>query len=114
MKTNIIITLEIEGLHNWPGAREVYPEVGYLADLHRHVFHITLKKQVFHDDRDIEFIMFKQDVKEYLLKYYQRDCRCHLFGAMSCEMIAKELLLQFNCVYASVWEDNENGAECYI
>jgi hypothetical protein len=115
MKTNVIVTLAIEGLHNWPDAKKVFPEVGFLSDLHRHVFHITLKKQVFHDDRDIEFIMFKRDVESYLREtYYRDDYRCHMFGAKSCEMIAKELIEKFECVYVSVWEDNENGAECYI
>ena len=36
-----------------------------------------------------------------------------LFGAMSCEMLAKEILKEFDCVYVSVFEDNENGAEIY-
>ena len=114
MKTNVIVTLSVEGLHNWPDARNVFPEVGFLSDMHRHIFHITMKKEVFHDDRDIEFIMFKRDVQDYLQKYYREDYRCHFFGPKSCEMIAEELLKQFDCVYASVWEDNENGAECYI
>lgn len=115
MNTNVIVTTAIEGLHCWPDAKKIFPEVGFLSDLHRHIFHITLKKQVFHNDRDIEFIMFKRDVETYLReKYYRQDYRCYMFGAKSCEMIAKELLEKFQCVYVSVWEDNENGAECYI
>jgi hypothetical protein len=58
--------------------------------------------------------MFKRQVQNYLQKYYRNDYQCHFFGPKSCEMIAKELLDQFDCVYVSVWEDNENGAECYI
>ena len=115
MKTNVIVTMAVEGLHNWPDARNIFPEVGFLSDIHRHVFHITMKKEVFHDDRDIEFIMFKRDVQDYLkMKYHRDDYRCHFFGSKSCEMIAKELLEQFDCIYVSVWEDDENGAECYI
>jgi len=52
MKTDVIVKLQVEGLHNWPAAREVFPEVGFLSDLHRHMFHIEAKKEVFHDDRD--------------------------------------------------------------
>ena len=114
-KTNIIVTLDIEGLHKWPDARKVFPEVGFLSDLHRHMFHICLKKEVQHDDRDIEFILFKRDVQSYILeKYWDAHCNCVSFGAMSCEMIARDLLEFFDCVYVSVWEDKENGAECYI
>ena len=115
MKTNVIVKLELDGMHNWPDARKVFPEVGFLSDVHRHVFHITAKKYVMHNDRDVEFIMFKRDVQDYLRnKYYREDYRSHFFGAMSCEMIAKELLEYFDCEYVSVFEDNENGAEVYI
>jgi hypothetical protein len=115
MKTNVIITLAIEGMHNWPEARNVFPEVGFLSDMHRHVFHFTLKKRVRHDNRDVEFIMFKRDVEQYLrVKYWRADYRCLMFGPMSCEMIAKELLEYFECEYVAVWEDNENGAEVYL
>ena len=31
----------------------------------------------------------------------------------SCEMIAQELLEQFDLTYCAVYEDNENGAEIY-
>ena len=112
---NIIVKLNIDGMHNWPDARKVFPEVAFLSDIHRHEFHITLKKAVNHDDRDVEFLMFKRDVLDFLRKkYYREDYRSHFFGPMSCEMIAKELLGYFECVYVSVWEDNENGAEVYI
>lgn len=114
MKTNVIVRLAVEGLHNWPDAKHVFPEVAFLSDVHRHVFHMELKKRVHHDDRDIEFIMFKRDVTEYLhKKYYKEDYRCHFFGPKSCEMIARELLEYFDCEYVSVWEDLENGAECF-
>jgi len=115
MQTNIIVKLAIDGLHSWPDARQIFPEVGFLSDDHRHMFHITLKKKVTHSDRDIEFIMFKRDVMDYLnMRYYRSDYRSHYFGAKSCEMIARELLEKFECEYVSVFEDDENGAECIV
>ena len=114
LTTNVIAKLEIEGLHNWPDAQGVFPEVGFLSRAHRHICHITAKKQVNHDDRDVEFIMFKRDIQDYLYeKYYKKQDRCHRFGPMSCEMIARELYEQFDLEYCSVFEDNENGAEIY-
>lgn len=115
MKTNVIVKLQVEGLHFWPAAKDILPEVAFLSNQHRHVFHMTLKKAVHHDDRDIEFIMFKRDVTEYLHdKYYNPSDRCHVFGARSCEMIARELLEHFECRYVSVFEDDENGAEVEV
>ena len=113
--TNVIVRLEVEGIHCWPAAKEVFPEVSFLSDPHRHMFHVTLKKRVYHDDRDIEFLLFKRDVLAYLKERYYLDIqRIHDFGSKSCEMIAKELLDQFRCEYVSVFEDGENGAEVYL
>ena len=115
MKTNVIANLEIEGLHNWPAADQVFPEVGFLSNMHRHKWFITAKKRVFHDDRDVEFIMFKRDIIQWLEhQYYNKKSRTHEFGAKSCEMLAKEIMEEFGCVYVSVFEDNENGAEVYL
>lgn len=114
IKTNVIVKLQVDGTHNWPNAKNVFPEVSFLSDIHRHVFHITAKKAVNHDDRDVEFIMFKRDIADYLYnKYYVLPTRCHEFGAKSCEMIAREIFEFFDCEYVSVYEDNENGAEVY-
>jgi hypothetical protein len=111
MKTHVIVRLQVDGLHNFPAASELFPEVGFLSVMHRHIFHIEAKKQVFHDDRDVEFIMFKRDIQDYFKQmYYKPDIRTHMFGAKSCEMIAKEILNQFNCSAVTVWEDLENGA----
>ena len=113
-KTNLIINLELEGLHCFPAARELFPEVSFLSDTHRHLFKIQLKKRVTHTDRDIEFIIFKRDVLNYLYtNYYFDSQRIHDFGSKSCEMIATELLTEFDCEYVSVFEDGENGAEVY-
>ena len=114
IQTNVIVKLQVDGTHNWPAAREVFPEVGFLSDTHRHMFHITAKKAVNHDDRDVEFVMFKRDILESLYdKYYDVNKRTHVFGAKSCEMIAREIFEFFDCEYVSVYEDNENGAEVY-
>ena len=111
MKTSVIVRLAVDGMHNFPKAAELFPEVAFLADRHRHMFHIEAKKEVFHDDRDVEFIMFKRDITDFLKQmYYSPETRTHEFGPMSCEMIAKEILKQFDCKSVSVWEDLENGA----
>jgi hypothetical protein len=110
-KTTVIVKLQVEGAHYFAKAKELFPTVGFLADRHRHIFHIKLSKEVFHDDRDIEFIMFKREVKDYLELYYHDEVTGMLeFDNMSCEAIARELLEYFHCEWVEVWEDDENGA----
>jgi hypothetical protein len=112
MKTNVIAKLEIEGLHNWPEAGEYFPEVSFLANMHRHKWFITAKKEVTHTDRDVEFIMFKRDIIAYLHEeYYHETTRTHEFGRKSCEELCVEIMKKFDCNYVCVMEDDENGAE---
>jgi hypothetical protein len=110
--SEVYCTLEVEGIHNWPGCP--FDEVAYLRVPHRHMFHIKAFKLVTHSDRDVEFIMLKRQIKEYLLNAYaDRDennpfiCQ---FGAQSCEMIAQELIDEFGLSRCEVSEDGENGA----
>ena len=108
-REEVFITLQVEGIHNWPGCP--FDEVAYLRDPHRHMFHIKAHKIVTHSDRDVEFIMLKHRVQQYLLDTYsESDFDVCVFGAMSCEMIAKELITRFDLCSCEVSEDGENGA----
>ena len=112
MRTSVIVRLQVDGMHNFPKAAELFPEVGFLSILHRHIFHIEASCAVTHTDRDKEFIMLKRDIQDYLRQmYYKPEMRTHMFGAMSCEAIATEIQKQFDCVYVEVWEDLENGGK---
>ena len=104
----VYCTLQIEGTHNWPDCP--YDEVAYLRDPHRHMFHIKAYKQVTHSNRDVEFIMLKHQIRDYIRRTYwmPKTMLCE-FGAKSCEMIAKELIEQFDLVKCEVNEDGENG-----
>lgn len=112
-KTFIIVRLQVDGIHNFPAAKELFPAVGFLANEHRHVFRIECKREVFHDDRDVEFILFKGQILDYLSLTFRETISpgtsCN-FGSMSCEMIARELLERFDLQSCSVFEDGENGA----
>jgi hypothetical protein len=113
LSKEVYCTLQVEGTHNWPGCP--FDEVAYLRDVHRHVFHVKAYKKVTHNDRDTEFIMLKHQIIKYMdVKYgvnYDGEHR-HLcvFGAMSCEMIAADLIKHFGLSRCDVSEDNENGA----
>lgn len=102
--TEVFCTLQFEATHNWPGCP--FEEVKYLRDPHRHVFHIKAYKLVTHSDRDVEFIMLKHMIQNYLNDQYPS----HEFGAKSCEMLAHDLIERFELSRCEVSEDNENGA----
>jgi len=110
--TEVYCSLQLEGIHNWPNCP--HEEVAYLRNNHRHMFHIKTWVDVGHDDRDVEFIIFKHQVEEYLINKYgmneELGIRVCEFGPMSCEMIARELIEHFNLSRCEVSEDGENGA----
>ena len=108
-KVEVFCTLQKEGTHNWPGCP--YDEVSYLKVPHRHVFHIKAYKRVNHSDRDVEFIMLKHQIDDYLHDhYYKKKLKLCVFGSKSCEMIAQELIDFFELSRCEVSEDGENGA----
>ena len=106
MKKNIIINLQYSGIHNWPECD--IEDVDFLKNPHRHFFHITCKRRVDHNNRDIEFISLKKQIEDDLRYQYRGN-----FGSMSCEDIAEYLFNQFDLYYCSVLEDGENGAEIF-
>ena len=117
--TNIWVTFTKEGIHKYPAALtdpklatgDEY-DVSFLGYPHRHIFHFKVEIQVFHDDRDIEFIQFKRWLENlYSTGTLELDYK-------SCEMICDDLAKQINNKYPNrklnitVSEDNENGATC--
>ena len=106
MKKQVVIKTRFEALHCWPECP--IPEVKFLKNPHRHIFHVTLKWDVSHGDREIEFIAMKAFVGEYLVQL-PRD-----LGRKSCEDIAEMLLAEFDAQFCSVFEDGENGAEVSV
>ncbi len=106
MKKYVEVRVDVEGLHHWPDCN--LPHVDYLAHVHRHTFQILARAEVKHGDRDIEFIDFKHKLKKYIAStYYDALYGCCNFGAMSCEMIAEDILTEFGLDKVSVSEDGE-------
>ena len=113
----IWVTFQKEGVHLYPAAKDDpalatgdWDDVSFLGYAHRHIFHFRVAIDVFHDDRDIEFIQFKR----WLEGLYNSNTL--ELNHRSCEMIAEELAQQINSKYPgrsitiTVAEDNENGA----
>ena len=109
MRTRVYARLSVEGIHNWTNCD--IEEVQYLQHPHRHRFGIKAYVDVTHPDRDVEFIKLAHQIKTYLNdKYYDYKLMCLVFGSMSCEMIAEELLNEFDLTECEVNEDEECGA----
>lgn len=108
--TTVYASTRFEALHHWPGAPE---EVGFLADPHRHEFHVTVSVPVRHANRDIEFILLKRFVDSVIREYVVMDGDA---GTQSCEQMAATIKEHVEAEYdashvaVSVSEDGENGA----
>jgi hypothetical protein len=107
---NIWVTFQKEGIHKYPAAL-TDPElkaVDFLGYPHRHIFHFKVIIEVFHDDRDIEFILFKRWLEGLYNGTLELDYK-------SCEMMADELAKTIQARYPGrqltieVSEDGENG-----
>ena len=115
-KRKIWVTFQKEGIHKYPQAAtdpslatgDEY-DVSFLANPHRHIFHFTVGIQVFHNDRDIEFIQFKRWIESLY------NTGTLELNYKSCEMIARDLNAQIKAKYPNrhvkieVSEDGENG-----
>jgi hypothetical protein len=110
-KRIIWVTFQREGIHRFPAAATDpnLADVAFLANEHRHIFHFTVAIEVFHNDRDIEFIQFKR----WLENLYQGTLELNF---KSCEMISDDLYEVIASRYPgrdieiTVSEDGENGA----
>ena len=114
----IWVTFKKEGIHKYLAAltdpnlatADEY-DVSFLGYPHRHMFHFKVGIEVFHDDRDIEFIQFKRWLERlYADGTLELDYR-------SCEMISDALAEKINAKYPgrkiniTISEDGENGSE---
>ena len=97
------VNLRFAAVHQWSACP--IPEVSYLRERHRHEFHIKAVKSVTHTDRDVEIIMLKQSIQEFLKKEIT-----FFMGETSCEMLAMQILKKFELHSCTVLEDGENGA----
>ena len=108
MTATVITQFEIEGFHNYPNAPE---QVNFLSARHRHCFVVKCGYRVVDLNREREIFICRDEVKSYLIEAYGSPCE---FGAMSCEMIASEIL-EFaqtdGMVWCEVWEEQTGGAK---
>lgn len=118
----IWVTFQKEGIHKYPAALEDPAlatgdeyDVSFLGYPHRHIFHFRVWIDVWHNDRDIEFIQFKRWLQNLYSSNNSAGDAVLKLDYKSCEMIADDLYLQIasrypdRAVWIEVSEDGENG-----
>ena len=116
-------TFQKEGIHKYPAALtdpalatgDEY-DVSFLGYPHRHIFHFRVWIDVWHNDRDLEFIQFKRWLENlYRTADNNNNNSVLALDYKSCEMMSDDLYVQIAGKYPgrSVWievaEDGENG-----
>ena len=118
--TMIHVKFQKEGIHKYPAALTDpklatggWDDVSFLGHPHRHMFHFKVAIQVFHDDRDVEFIQ----TKRWLESLYNTDVL--ELDYKSCEMISDDLATTIAAKFPNrameitVEEDGENGSTTF-
>ena len=122
----IWVSFQKEGIHCYPAAAtdpalatgDEY-DVSFLGTPHRHIFHFRVSIDVFHNDRDIEFIQFKRWLENLYSANNNNNSSILELNYKSCEMIADDLYDQIAARYPNrnvsidVSEDGENGCVIY-
>ena len=103
---SIFVKTSFEGFHKYVDAPE---EVSYLRQLHRHIFGVEVELSVTHNNRDLEFIIVKHHIEDFLKNTYKQG------ETYSCEQIADDVCKHLIDVYnpkrvsCLITEDGENG-----
>lgn len=113
MKSKIVVRHSFVALHRYENAPE---DVKFLRDLHRHRFEVEVQISVYHEDRELEFILVKDKLGTILTDLMRFNNQI-AENRMSCEQMAEYIIGQLQAKYGderfyqcSVFEDGENGA----
>ena len=104
----IKVRTQFDGLHRWEDAPD---EVDFLRNPHRHMFHVSVKMEVKHQTRELEFFIMQKEVNALIQKWKNNIGT----ETESCEQIAQWLVVQLTEQYGErfieveVSEDGENS-----
>lgn len=108
----IIIKTDHEFVHRYAKAPA---DVDFLRSWHRHRLYITVEMEVFHEERELEFIMVRRALDNAItdgtidLNYVEKSCEtvCKEICAFLCESYGSRRMI------VTAMEDNENGGKYY-
>jgi len=106
MSNFIWVTAEKEMLHHYPDAPRA---VSFLRHEHRHNFKFKVYIEVFHNDRDIEFILFQRFIKGIIFNMDKnaKNRSCEMMANHIYSFIVEKYPNRKIVIEAS--EDGENG-----
>lgn len=109
LSTTIYVTTRFAAFHRWVDAP---PEVSFLREYHRHLFHVRLSLRVAHKNRELEFFMVQKVLVDFVREHFEGEYFPH-----SCEDLAQFIANHISVRYGQgvvaaveVSEDGENGA----
>ena len=117
-----IVRFQFEGWHRWKDAPEIDEKTGYYLDflrnIHRHIFHVEIWISQKHNERDIEYLSFKNWLIDPIQDtvYTTVQDRFGITEEDSCETMATKIKKFIKDSYPDrkvkvfVFEDGENGA----
>jgi len=114
-KKSIEIRTDFEILHKWSECN--IQKVNWLKNLHRHKVYVTVQIEVRHNDREIEFFLFKENIDSIIDNLYGNQ-KLKNVGDKSMEMICDDIFTEVSKLYpgrninVKAFEDNEVGAVC--
>ena len=104
--TTIIVRTQFNGCHRYVDAPDA---VEYLRNPHRHIFYVEVEMTVTHADRELEFILVKGKLNEYLRTYpFKMEASCEHMADAICMFLSDTYGAQRE-IKCCVYEDNENG-----
>lgn len=110
----VIGKINVEGYHFYPDAPV---EVNFLSNKHRHTFQISFGYQVEDLNREKEIFIERDKVKRFVKTKYLYHENATYFMDRSCEMIANDILEEFEgegMIFCEVWEEETGGARVEV
>lgn len=105
----ITVRTQFIGFHRWLAAPE---SVEFLRNWHRHVFKVEVCINVDHNNREKEFFLVQNDLREACTvfegRYFELSCE------QICELIAKSLTPDYSVRKVTVSEDGENEGTLHV
>lgn len=103
MTERIFVKEVFLGSHNWEDCS--IKEVNFLKNEHHHNFGVYVECDVYHKNRELEFIRLRVQLKQIVDDLFSTKDGIIRFGSMSCEMIARKIKFELEeCFNKRNWK----------